>query len=200
MEATDNPRDRIIAEAKTMFFTYGYSKVLMAELAKRLGMSKKTLYQYFKSKEELLNVVIRQHGFDIQYEVERIMQDEELAFPEKVKQIFSYVGIKLHDINPLFVEDIKRNAPSGWQQLQKHKADAAFLRFNALLNEGVRKGFIQQEANRAMAVLLYASALETILNPDFTQQVPQELISELPTTPGTVFDGLVNIIFNGILK
>ena len=70
MEAPDNPRDRIIAEAKNMFFSFGYSKVLMAELAKRLGMSKKTLYQYFTSKEELLSVVIRNHGQEIQREVE----------------------------------------------------------------------------------------------------------------------------------
>ncbi len=182
-----------------MFFTYGYSKVLMAELAKRLGMSKKTLYQYFTSKEELLNVVIRQHGHEIQREVERILKDTAIAFPEKVKQIFSYVGMKLHDINPEFVRDIKLNAPSGWQQLQQHKADAAFLRFSALLDEGMIKGYIRADANRAMAVLLYASALETILNPDFTQQVPRELMSELPGDPGSVFDGLVNIIFKGIL-
>lgn len=182
-----------------MFFTHGYSKVLMADLARNLGMSKKTLYQYFTGKEELLNVIIRQHGHDIQREVERILKSDQIEFPEKIKQIFSYVGTKLHYINPEFVQDIKKNAPSSWQHLQQHKADAAFLRFNSLLDEGVRKGYIREDTNRTMAVLLYASALETILNPDFTQQVPAELMQELPHTPAAVFDGLVKIIFNGII-
>lgn len=199
MQEPENPRERIIAEAKHLFFSFGYSKVLMADLAKRLGMSKKTLYQYFSGKEELLNVIINEHGQEIQQEVERVLHDDTIPFLEKVKLIFSHVGTKLHDINPEFVQDIKKNAPSGYQYLQRYKADAAFMRFNALLDEGVRKGYINPDANRAMAVVLYASALETILNPDFTQQVPGVLMDELPKTPGAVFDGLVKIIFNGIL-
>ncbi|AKD05789.1 TetR family transcriptional regulator [Pontibacter korlensis] len=195
----DNPRDRIIAEAKVMFFTHGYSKVLMADLAKRLGMSKKTLYQYFSGKEDILNVIIKQHGQDIQHEVEHTLANEQMPFPEKISHIFSYVATKLHDINPGFVLDIKKNAPSAWQQLQKYKADAAFLRFTTLLDEGYRKGYVRTDISRTMAVLLYASALETILNPDFTEQVPAELLQDMPKTPGAVFDGLVKIIFGGIL-
>ncbi len=182
-----------------MFFTCGYSRVLMSDLAKRLGMSKKTLYQYFSGKEELLNVIIRQHAQDIQQEVEMTLANPDLPFPEKTSRIFSYVGTKLHDINPDFVLDIKKNAPSAWQQLQRHKADAAFLRFSTLLDEGFHKGYVRRNVNRTMAVLLYASALETILNPDFTEQVPKELMLELPQTPGEVFKGLVEIIFKGIL-
>lgn len=200
MDTPENPHDRIIAQAKTMFFTQGYSKVLMADLARQLGMSKKTLYQYFSGKEELLNIIIREHGLEIQEEVERMLAKNDLDFPEKAKQIFSFVGTKLHDINPGFVLDIKKNAPSAWQLLQKHKTEAAFLRFNALLEEGYSKGFIREGVNRTMAVLLYASALETILNPEFTEQVPQQLMQELPNTPGKVFEGLVNIIFRGILN
>ena len=199
METTDTPRSRIIEAAKDMFFTQGYSKVLMSDLARHLGMSKKTLYQYFSGKEELLNVIIRQYGQEIQQEVERLLTDDNLPFPEKASRIFSLVGTKLHYINPEFVLDIKKHAPSAWQHLQKHKTEAAFLRFNTLLDEGFRKGYIREHVNRTMAVLLYASALETILNPDFTEQVPQKLMQELPKAPGEVFEGLVHIIFNGIL-
>ena len=200
IESMDNPRDRIIAEAKAMFFAHGYSQVLMSDLAKALGMSKKTLYQYFTGKEDLLKVVIRQHSQVIQQQVERTLATADMPFPEKISRIFSYVGTMLHDVNPAFVQDIKKNAPAAWQLLQRHKAEAAFHRFNALLTEGYEKGYVRPNVNRAMAVLLYASALETILNPDFTQQVPGELMRELPKTPGEVFEGLVNVIFAGILE
>lgn len=200
METAESPQHRIIAEAKTLFFTHGYSRVLMSDLARRLGMSKKTLYQYFTGKEELLCVIIRRYSQEIQQEVEKTLRNNELPFPEKVGRIFSYVGTRLHSINPDFVQDIKKNAPIAWQLLQQHKADAAFLRFSTLLDEGYRKGYIREKVNRTMAVLLYASALETILNPDFTRQVPQEMMQELPQTPGEVFEGLVEVIFKGILR
>ena len=185
-------------EAGNLFFTSGYSKVLMADLARNLGMSKKTLYQYFTSKQELLDQVILKYQAEIQQGVENILRDEEVDFLSKTRNIFSYIGTKIHAISPFFVEDIKHNSPQSWKLLQDYAA-SAYLRFSTLLDEGVRKGYIRKDANRSLAVLLYASSLETILNPDFTKQVPRELIKELPYTPAAVFEGLVKIIFNGIL-
>jgi len=181
-----------------MFFTFGYSKVLMADLACRLGMSKKTLYQYFTGKQELLDAVILQYQAEIQQGVEYILQDTAMGFLQKVHQLFSHVGVKLHGISPSFVQDVKQHAPQSWLLLQEY-AGTAYLRFNTLLEEGVRQGYIRQDADRALAVLFYASALETILNPDFIKQIPPQLTQELAYSPAAVFDGLVRIIFNGIL-
>ena len=46
-------RDRILEKARDMFFKLGFSKVTMDEIAFELGMSKKTLYRYFKTKKNL---------------------------------------------------------------------------------------------------------------------------------------------------
>jgi len=48
-------------------------------------------------------------------------------------------------------------------------------------------------------MLLYAGALEIILTPDFTGQVPKELLQQLPHPPDLMLHGLLNIIFNGIM-
>lgn len=50
-------RKRILETAKEFFLEFGYKKVTMDEIADSLGMSKKTLYQYFPSKYELLSAV-----------------------------------------------------------------------------------------------------------------------------------------------
>jgi AcrR family transcriptional regulator len=51
-EAPKDIRHTIIERAQELFFTHGYTKVLMSELARQLGMSKKTLYLYFDGKED----------------------------------------------------------------------------------------------------------------------------------------------------
>jgi len=43
-------RNRILTEARGLFFRYGFSRVTMDEAAETLGMSKKTLYRHFPSK------------------------------------------------------------------------------------------------------------------------------------------------------
>ncbi len=56
--ARDDRRDAIVAIAQTTFIANGYSGTSMSQIAARLGGSKGTLYNYFKSKEELFVAVI----------------------------------------------------------------------------------------------------------------------------------------------
>ena len=144
-----NPRTRIIEEARKLFFEYSYSTVLMADIAQNLGMSKKTLYQYFNGKEELLNEIIKDFEREMQQGTDEIMSDASLSFPQKLTKLFSFIGVKLHVLHPAFLSDIKKNVPASWSLIQEHKRNAAFLRFNRVLDEGVQQGFIQEEIARS---------------------------------------------------
>ncbi|GAB3196437.1 AcrR family transcriptional regulator [Pontibacter aydingkolensis] len=193
-------KEQIVVKARKLFFERGYVSVLMADIAREMGMSKKTLYQYFSGKEELVQEVIKSYQQEMQSKVEELINDDSIAFPDKASRIFKYVATRLHGLNPQFIEDIKQNSPSSWKLVQDYKTDAAYLRFNTLLKEGVQLGYVRDDVNRSLAVMLYASALDTIVNPDFMRQIPHQLTNEIPYTPDAVFDGLINIIFNGVLN
>jgi AcrR family transcriptional regulator len=73
--ARDRRRDAIIDVAREVFFEVGYYNASMSSIAARLGGSKGTLYNYFKSKDELFEVQVREgceraahETFDILYE------------------------------------------------------------------------------------------------------------------------------------
>lgn len=195
-----NAKDKIITTAGNLFFEKGYLNVLMADIAREAGMSKKTLYQYFTGKEELVQEVIKAYQAEMQHTVEQLIKDSSVSFPEKASRIFKFVANRLQRINPEFIEDIKLNSPKSWKLVQDYKTDAAYLRFNMLLEEGAQLGYIRQDINRPLAVVLYANALETIVNPAFLKEVPCQLANELPYTPDAMLDGLVKIIFEGILN
>jgi AcrR family transcriptional regulator len=52
-------REAIMSVAREVFFEHGYSATSMSAIAARLGGSKGTLYNYFKSKEELFEAQVR---------------------------------------------------------------------------------------------------------------------------------------------
>ncbi|MFX1582474.1 MAG: TetR/AcrR family transcriptional regulator, partial [Promethearchaeota archaeon] len=52
-------KKRIVEAAITVFAKKGYHKTKMADIAKEVGVSKGTLYQYFKSKKELFEAVVQ---------------------------------------------------------------------------------------------------------------------------------------------
>ncbi|EJF11216.1 MULTISPECIES: TetR/AcrR family transcriptional regulator [Pontibacter] len=200
MDTINTPKALILQEAQQQFFNQGYSKVLMADLAKQLGMSKKTLYQYFRGKEELLHAVIKNYLEELQRDVESLLQQEASNFVSKAEQVFRTVGQRFARINGQLLTDIRKHTPKTWQLLQQYRAEAAFKRFKTLLDEGNQKGFIRKDANISLAVLLYASALEKILDPEFISQVPPELMQDINYTPSAVYEGLASLIFHGLLE
>lgn len=52
------PKERILSKANELFHRYGIRSVSMDDIAAQLGMSKKTLYQYFVDKDELVTAVL----------------------------------------------------------------------------------------------------------------------------------------------
>ncbi|MFZ1857244.1 MAG: TetR/AcrR family transcriptional regulator, partial [Chitinophagaceae bacterium] len=55
------PKERILLKAEELFMQYGIRSVSMDDIANNLGMSKKTLYQYFADKDELVEAVVDGH-------------------------------------------------------------------------------------------------------------------------------------------
>lgn len=64
--------DAILKAAKKLITKYGYKKVSMDEIALEAGVTKKTVYSYFDSKEELLNALIRKELEKMKKELEEI--------------------------------------------------------------------------------------------------------------------------------
>jgi AcrR family transcriptional regulator len=55
------PKNRIAEKAEELYMRFGIRSVSMENMAEALGMSKKTLYQYFADKDELVVEVVKRH-------------------------------------------------------------------------------------------------------------------------------------------
>ncbi|NGP87165.1 TetR/AcrR family transcriptional regulator [Fodinibius halophilus] len=195
----NNTKERILNKVRELFFKRGFSKVTMDELASELGMSKKTLYNHFSSKSEMLELVIKDLKHELSSGVDRILVDDSLNFIEKLSSILSFIASKLSGMEATFISDLKRTSPALSRELDEYKKEAAFGRFNALLDEGIQKGYVRQDIDRSMAVLLYASIIEWVMNPANTQQIPDEVKAQLPYKSTDMFRGMVEVMLNGIL-
>ena len=100
-------RDRIAATAERIFFAAGFSRVLMDDLARELGMSKKTLYSHFSSKEDLLRAVLARRTREVERGLEAIVSTKE-TFPLKLGHLAQFLQSKLADVSPVFLGDIRR--------------------------------------------------------------------------------------------
>lgn len=86
-------KEQIIESARELFNQYGYKKVSMGEIAENANVTKRTLYSYFKDKDEILKYFIEEE-IDNMKEIIKEIEKENLPFIENVHKtilkVFEY--------------------------------------------------------------------------------------------------------------
>lgn len=189
----------ILEKSRELFYKNGYSKVTVDEIALGLGISKKTIYKYYSGKQQILEMIFYEFRQHLASEVNAVLDNEQLNYPEKVKHMMTRVAIALSGMSPIFLTDIQDNFPDLWDQINRYKQEAAFLRFNRLIEEGIATGYVKEGINKGMVVALYASAINNLLDPHFLDQLPDEIREGMPVYPAEIFDHVLHVIYEGIL-
>lgn len=191
MAETNPIRLQIIQRARELFFERGFSKVTTDEIAASLGISKKTLYQHFESKEDLLRGVSYAMRDEIAGGIERIVDDPELDFAEKLRKVMMHLGSKVSQMRRPFFEDLRNKAPELWRELEAFRRERILTVFDRLITEGSRHGMLRKEVDPHLFVMMFYAVIQQVFNP--------EVLSQLPLTPAEAFRTFITVMMEGVL-
>lgn len=183
-------KERILVKAEEIFFQYGYTRVRMDEISESLGISKKTLYKYFDSKERLLREIVDRLKIRIKTNCHLICDDQEMEFIQKLKKLMNYIAKQSSKLRGVLPEDLQKNLPDIWNEINEYRKQEAFTKFRDLIEEGVRKGAFRADIDQQIIVLMYVNAVSELISPD--------TLSHLPFTGDQVFETIIKIMFEGI--
>lgn len=184
-------RNRILEAAEEQFFKHGCSSVTMEALAEQLGMSKKTLYQYFQSKEELIAEVTHIVMANCDRNLEETMNDPELDFVDKFKQMIYYITRIWARMSRAMIDDLRKNTPELWKQVDAQRRERITRDFMKVISEGIQSGVFRKDLDPHLFIVIYAKANEAVMNPD--------VLAELPYSADQVFENFAKVFFEGIL-
>lgn len=189
--------ERIIKAAEELFGQFGFSKTTSDEIARKAGVSKRTLYKYFESKQQVLDAVINGKIQKLNDELKSILVLK-VDFPEKLRQITTCVALTLSGISRHFLDDLRRNVPQSWEVISGFRRDMVNVYFPMMLDEGIREGHFKAGINRGVAVLLMMNAMEIVINPGMAANLPEALAREVPLNQEELFDKVMQIVYEGI--
>ena len=89
-------RDQVIEAARKLFHQFGFKKVSMDEIAKEAGVTKKTIYMYFESKEELLKYFIQEEISNMEKIVEKVEAKPQDFFETVNEAIYEILQYRKH--------------------------------------------------------------------------------------------------------
>jgi AcrR family transcriptional regulator len=139
-------KERIQLKSNDMFIRYGVRSVSMDDIAAQLGMSKKTLYQYYSDKEELVDVVLTALLENNRKQCLADKQKAENAIHE-VFLAFNMIQEMFENMNPSIVFDLQKYHPSVYKKFQQHKHVFMYQVIRQNLERGVREELYRPEIN-----------------------------------------------------
>jgi AcrR family transcriptional regulator len=183
-------RQRILEAASRRFMEMGISKVTLDEIAEELRMSKKTMYRYFPSKDDLLRNIIHERIKRNSQRLTDIMTSGK-PLAEKLQEIFAFVGREFSGVSRQFVVDLRRLSPALWEEAEEFRRKTIVSNVRKMIEQAKQEGMIRNELNVDLFVLLFVSAVENILTP--------QTLADQPFSALQAIQGILNIMFEGAL-
>jgi hypothetical protein len=182
-------KDKILKAASEIFFSRGFYKIPVDDIAASLKMSKKTIYKHFPSKQDLVKEVVNlftsTHGGNIT----RIVNTDYNAV-EKLFYIFKYLGNVLISVNEQWFSDIHDQAPEIWVEVEEFRTRVMGLNISKIIEQGKKEGYIVNHPSLIM-INIFISSIRGIINPSFllTHKI----------NAGKALESTLDILMNGIL-
>ncbi len=185
MEELEN-KEKILKGAEDLFMKYGVRSISMDDIARHLSVSKKTLYQYFADKEELVTMVSKSHLERSTKQYEELHETSGNSI-EELARLSVCLKKDMEELNPAMLYDIQKFHPKAWNIWLEYKNK--FIRESVVRNlkQGIEDGYIREEVN---SEILAAVRIE-LVQIAFSQEVfPREKF-KLAEVQGQIFDHFV---------
>jgi len=163
----------------------------MADIAQEIGISKKTLYANFSSKDTLLGAVLEQKFDQIETDLDLVLSDQSVSFSEKLKVMLATFHRHIGEIKPAFVRDIQRSDGTLFQKINQRRQCIIRKSFGRLFEAGRQEGFIREDIAVPVLVEILVGITVNFVTPD--------VLVKLNMTADQAFSQLMCIFLDGIL-
>jgi TetR/AcrR family transcriptional regulator, cholesterol catabolism regulator len=139
-------KERILKTAVDLFWRYGVKSVTMEDIAKELGISKKTIYQHFVDKDAIVEQVIEKELDCEKTDIDRLESEARDPIHEVILAS-DYMRATLGTMSPALLYDLKKYHPKAWNLFQKHKQEHIVHSISDNLRRGIQQGLYRHDIN-----------------------------------------------------
>lgn len=177
----DEKRLEILERASTVYMRLGIKSVTMDDLARELGISKKTIYKYFDDKSDLVRSIVEMKTQMDQALCMNCVNQSGNAIDDLI-QLSELIAEHIGNINPTVIFDVKKYHPEAWQLMDKHRWEFVLNIIVSNIEKGKEENLYRNDLKAEVIGRLYVASIDTLFNPDifpWPKFTFQEVYSEL---------------------
>jgi len=156
---------KIIELTEEKFFRDGFYKTTMDEVASELKMSKKTIYKFFPSKDELVMAIARHFMNRLKNKIVPALNSNDNAI-QKLEELINILASAADKISLKRMEEMKRHFPNLWNEIDRFRTKMMFGNITKVIDQGKAEGLFRDYPTEIIMTMLVTS-VRAIVNPDF---------------------------------
>ncbi|MEI7013997.1 TetR/AcrR family transcriptional regulator [Leptospira licerasiae] len=181
--------DRILERTFLLFLSSGFAKTNTDQIAKHIGISKRTLYKYYDTKDKLIDSVFELMRSKVQEKFDKVLQDKTKDPIDRLKEILFFISDLGSKMSKTFAKDIEMVRPDLFITMREFRKQR-ILSLADLLREGQKAGQIRKDITPELTIDILIAAVDGILNPTYLFQSPY--------SNTMAFDAIVTIFLEGV--
>lgn len=146
-------RERIVEDATKMFINEGCKQIKMDTIAERMGISKRTIYENFTDKEELLSLCVEKVIHSLKDFEKGILDNENPT--NFINWIYGFSALHhnmMFDAGPKFVEDIHQYYPAIFEKYFANHEEERISSLRKIVDFSARNGYLREGISPDMVV------------------------------------------------
>ncbi len=181
---------KILTAAKGIYTRQGFYKTSMDDVAKELGMSKKTIYKHFESKEVLVENVVDMIMENIGKNVDTILKSDTNAL-EKILAHVELMSNTVFRFSDKWLSDIRMYAPELWIRIDEFRTKKMINNLSKIINQAKKEGLFVDYPTEVV-VTIFISTVRSIVNPEFLFNSNYSFKKAIITTFDILLNGLLS--------
>lgn len=158
-------KSRIIQQAALLFLRYGLKSVSMDDIARELGVSKKTLYQSVENKADLVDQIISLHIESEKKMIKAIGKQAKDAI-EELLLIAKHVTQMLRQTSPTVAYDLQKYYRKSWKLVETFNSNFIYDKIRKNINQGIEEGIYRKDINPDIIAKLYVGKTALVVDED----------------------------------
>lgn len=153
-----------IAKIHDLLMQFGIKSLTMDDIARNLGISKKTIYTFVSDKADLVEKAIIHYMDEDKVVMEKIHDDSENAIEELIS-ISKNVSQHLRKMHPSILFDLQKYYPKAYEKFEEYKSEHVMACVKRNLEEGISQGLFRKNLNIPIVSKLYVGRIDLIMDP-----------------------------------
>lgn len=167
-------KSRILHTCQELFFKYGVRAVTMDEVATELGISKKTIYQYFENKEDIIIQVAASFCDRHKEYCTQLCADAQDPIDEQIRMI-RYNEELINSMNPALAMEVRKYFPAAWDVLSEFDQEFFYELNVSNIKKGKAMGLYRDDADPEILSAIHCANHDNVISIEMPQITDRSL-------------------------